>query len=324
MADSGVFTISLDTELAWGSFDKGGVDRHGPAYREVPAVVDRLCDLFERYDVSATWAFVAHLVSPCPGHDDAEPTVRREWLSNAPCQTGADRELWYASELLDRVRSCAVTQDVGLHGYGHLPFGRCDRRTADAELAAAVDVAESVGIDPVSFVYPRNDIAHTDLLSSHGLGVYRGVDARWYERRASASGIRKLCRFADEALGVTPPVVTPVEHDGVVRVPGSQILRPNHGPWGRIPGNRPLTRAKKGLERAAETGQMFHLWWHPFNLASDLDAMIQTLTSILDHAETLRQSGTIDVCSLREIEAMTRAGYWRDGRDEAPDRGERV
>lgn len=40
--DKGVFTISLDTELAWGTFNQGNVDRHEKAYRNTPEVIDRL------------------------------------------------------------------------------------------------------------------------------------------------------------------------------------------------------------------------------------------------------------------------------------------
>jgi hypothetical protein len=102
---TGVFTLSLDTELAWGSFDRGGVDRYGAAYRRTPDAVDHLCDLLDRFEVPATWAFVGHLLERCDREHAAETARLREWLARAPCTNGVDESLWYAPALLDRVRS---------------------------------------------------------------------------------------------------------------------------------------------------------------------------------------------------------------------------
>jgi len=312
----GVFTISLDTELGWGSFDKGSLDRHETAYRNTPAVVDRLCTLFDRYDVSATWAFVAHLFDDCGGaHPDLE--AASEWYGQLPCMRDADRTLWYAPDLFETVRECSPPQEVGLHGYSHLVFADHDRATADRELAAAVEAAARHGVDPVSFVFPRNRIAHASLLADHDFEVYRGVNDRWYERPGVPERGRKPLRFAAEALATTPPVVTPVERDGVVCVPGSQVFRPDHGGWGLTPDGTQVTRATKGLERAATTGGVFHLWCHPFNLARNPADLLAKFGTILERAAALRADGRLDVAPLRAVAADYRGGRW-DGTESTP------
>jgi len=306
MSDAGVFTISLDTELAWGTFDHGGHRRHERAYRATPAVVERLCALFERYDVPATWAFVAHLFEDCGETHARIDEVDREM----PCVRGVDERLWYAPGLLDTVRNCTVEQDVGLHGYTHLVVDEHARSTVDRELAAAVAAAARHDVDPVSFVYPRNRIAYVDLLADHGFEVYRGVDARWYERTGVPSAVRRSLRFADEALSVAPPVVEPHEREGVVCVPGSQVFRPDHAAWGLTPDGTQVTRARKGLDRAAATGGVFHLWWHPFNFGRDPDRLVPKLERILSYADDLRTSGRLELRSLRSIASEHRAGRW--------------
>ena len=57
----GVFTISIDTEFAWGTFDLP----EAMTYRKLEArsreVITRLLGLFETYNIEATWAVVGHL-----------------------------------------------------------------------------------------------------------------------------------------------------------------------------------------------------------------------------------------------------------------------
>ncbi len=320
MTDAGVFTVSLDTELAWGSFDKGGVDRYGDAYRQTPAVVDRLCGLFDAYEVPATWAFVAHLFAGCEGHGgDASGSGdddRADWLASAPCSTGVDRSLWYAPDLLETVRACETTQDVGLHGYSHLVFTEHSRAAAAAELRDALAAAQDVGLDPSSFVYPRNEVAHVDLLADAGIDVYRGVDDRWYERAPLGPACKPL-RFFDEAAVRPPPAVTPTERDGVVCVPGSQVFRPERGAWARTPAGSQARRARKGLDRAVETGGVFHLWWHPFNLAGDVDYHLSALEDILTYVDTLRADDDLELMSMTDVADAYRDGRWQQPREES-------
>lgn len=308
MTDRGVFTLSLDTELAWGSFDKGGVERYGEAYRRTPTVVRRLCDLFDRYDVAATWAFVAHLFDDCEEHTSDDPD-RREWLAVAPCASDVDRSLWYAPDLLKTVEKCTTPQDTGLHGYSHLVFDDHSPTAGQEELAAAVATAREVGLAPSSFVYPRNAIAHTDLLANYGIEVYRGADARWYEQRSLPAG-RKPLRFLDEATTVTPPTVVPTERDDVVCVPGSQVFRPRNGAWAWTPDMSQRSRAYKGLDKAAETGRIFHLWFHPFNLAHDIDHHLSLLEDVFTYANSLRTDDKLKIMPLSDVAKAYRDGRW--------------
>lgn len=318
MTDAGVFTISLDTELAWGSFDKDGIDRYGDAYRQTPAVVDRLCALFDIYEVPATWAFVAHLFTDCEGHSGegsgSGDRARADWLASAPCSTGADRSLWYAPSLLEAVRDCEMPQDVGLHGYSHLVFGEHSRKAAETELREALAAAREVGLDPSSFVYPRNEIAYVDLLADFDIDVFRGLDDRWYER-ASLGPARKPLRFLDEATVRTPPAVTPTECDGVVCLPGSQVFRPSRGAWAWTPTDSQARRAHRGLDRAVETGGVFHLWWHPFNLAADADYHLSVLEDILTYVDTLRADDKLELMSMADVADAYRDGRWQQPRE---------
>jgi len=307
--EKGVFTLSLDTELAWGSFDRGTTGVHEPAHRSTRSVVAELCELFDQYEVSATWAVVAHLFDDCDGtHPNLVTGTDRD--ERLPCLGTVDRELWYTPDMVETIRLCDTEQDIGLHGYSHLIFGEHPLEIAERELDAAVETAREHELSLSSFVFPRNSVAHLDALAERGFSVYRGVDARWYERLSLPGHARKPLRFLDEGLSTTPPVVRPREASGLVCIPGSNPFRPLHGGWEWTPDGTQFRRAKKGLQRAADSGGIYHLWFHPFNLGRDSKQLLDMLERILAHASSLQNEARLDVLSMRDVAAEYRDGRW--------------
>jgi peptidoglycan/xylan/chitin deacetylase (PgdA/CDA1 family) len=303
--NKGVFTLSLDTEFAWGTFDKGHIDQFADAYQRTPEVIDRLCELFDEYEIPATWAIVSHLLEDC---DDRRAHAGRtspdfDWFGELPCTSGVDKDLWYAPWLVDRIQSCETDQEIGLHGATHMQFGAdgCSQRIAEEELEAAVETLGRYGVEPKSFVFPRNDVGHVDMLAEYGIEAYRGVDARWYERSNKVERIRGPLRFADEAVRWTPPVSKPVERDGVLEIPGSQVFRPSHGGWQFTPGDSSVARAKKGLQRAARTDGLFHLWFHPFNLGHEPGRDLERLEQVLTAVRELVEQDEIECQRMQEV-----------------------
>src|SRR5215472_13014083 len=93
--EQGVFTISLDFELIWGTLDLFGPERFRRACEQERAVVRRLLDLFAAYRVSATWCVLGHLFldscRPAAGRKHAEIVrpghawCRHDWFHHDPC-----------------------------------------------------------------------------------------------------------------------------------------------------------------------------------------------------------------------------------------------
>ncbi|WP_336001807.1 hypothetical protein [Halorientalis halophila] len=322
----GVVTISLDTEFAWGCFDTVGVVAHERAYTRTREVVDRLCNLFAKYEIPATWALVAHLLDDCSAtaqvHADMiDPQFEwvGDWKAALPCQTGVDRDLWYAPDVLETIQGCSTDQEIGLHGYSHMVLdeNECNRDAAEREIESALSVAREAGLSPDSFVYPRNRVGYRSVLADNGIETYRSPDLQWYERARLPTAVRKGLRFATEFRMATPPVGAPRPIDGLVAVPGSQVFRPYHGGWQYTPDRSQVTRAKKGIDRAAETGEIFHLWFHPFNLALESDRLLTALEDVLTYAASERAAERIEVLPLGEIARQFRDGRWTaEGIDE--------
>ncbi len=314
----GVFMISLDTEIAWGCFDTVGVNAYEDSYRDTREVVSALCELFEEFEITATWAVVGHLLDDCDGGSSHEsvpdPGYERvsDWATQIPCRSGVDRDLWYAPDLVETIKSTEQPQEIGLHGYYHMILDEreCNRGAARTEVREATRLAEREDLRGDIYIYPRNQTGYEDVLSEEGVSVYRDRNADWYEHPAVPTAIQKVSRFASEMTMRTPPVVEPSAREGIVSVPGSLVFRPDGGPWKYCPDRSQVRRATRGLERAAEAGRIFHLWTHPFNLASDIDSQLGKLRQILQKATEMRGERDIEIISLGEAATQYRNGRW--------------
>jgi hypothetical protein len=79
------------------------------------------------------------------------------------------------------------------------------------------------------------------------------------------------------------------------------IYFPMHGVRRYVPGSRRVTRALKGLEAAVRTKRVFHLWFHPTNLADGLEPMFDGLEQVAAHASALREQGRLEILSMQQL-----------------------
>jgi len=195
----GALCISIDVELAWGIWDKPSADYHDRCAQNEATIVRRLVALFETYQISATWAIVGRLLERDDGA--ARSTVH------------GDR-IWYAPEVIEQIRRASVPQDIGSHSYGHVYFGETPRDALRRDLAAARRVHDAHGLPFTSFVFPRNQVAHLDLLREAGVGVFRSTDRGWHMtvRDRLGTGAGRVANLADKLLPIPPSPVQPVEH----------------------------------------------------------------------------------------------------------------
>jgi peptidoglycan/xylan/chitin deacetylase (PgdA/CDA1 family) len=313
--DRGVFAISLDFELIWGTLDRGVDTFREACEREREVVVDRLLALLTEFEISATWCTLGHLfLKSCEQRDGRKhpeivpPTHEGidDWFEHDPCTSEEADPIFYGRSLVDRVLACPVPQEIGSHSFSHPRFGEpgCSRETADTELAECVRLARERGLELRSFAFPRNRVGHLDVLREHGFSAYRGPDPAWYEGGRWPRLVKRLGHLADVVLARRPPVGVPEQVlPGLWNLPGSMIYFPMHGRRRHIPLSRRVARAVKGLNAAAEQRRIFHLWFHPTNLAFETDAMFDGLRRIFVRASALRGSGELAIKPMGEIVA---------------------
>lgn len=287
--------ISIDAELAWGFHDRRPlpVERIRAGRRSWRNLVD----VFDEYDLPATWAVVGHLFQ-----DECEEEHAGHPAGPRPCTWKPDRaepaDLWFGGNLVESVRDAAVDHEISAHGYTHVHFDheRMHREFAESELSACVDAAAERGLSFDSFVFPVNRIRYRDLLAERGFTCYRGTVPQATNRG------RKLVDAVRDRGG--PPIVTPVVDEyGLVNVPASlnlfsfeDLARTFVQPlWGDPIANR----VERGMEALAEREGVLHLWFHPHDLTRQRD--FERLRAVLDQVERGRDELGIEVETMGQV-----------------------
>jgi peptidoglycan/xylan/chitin deacetylase (PgdA/CDA1 family) len=299
--NGGALCISIDLELAWGIWEKPSAEYHRLCAEKERVVNHALLELFAAREIPATYAIVGRLL--------ARP-------ERFPTATEFGDRIWYAPDLVEAIRSASPAHDIGSHGFAHRYFPGTRRERLREDLQAARHVHETYGLPFTSFVFPRNEVAHLDLLAEAGLEVFRALEAGWHMsvRRRIGRLPGRAANLADKLLPIAPSVVEPtLQPSGLVALPGSMLFVGRNGLRRLVHPELIERKARLGLRRAAREGRIFHLWFHPANFYYDTDVQLGMLEKILDEACAMRDRA--------ELEIRTMASY---ARRDAGRRGEPV
>lgn len=297
----GVFVLSIDTELAWGSVHGGKLHDREQLFRRTRACISNLIKLLVKHQIHATWAVVGHLFlqqcNPVDGikHPDIiRPNYQwfpHDWFSPDPCSTIQQAPLWYGRDIIEQIQNCPITQEIGCHSFSHIRIGEtgCSRECFASELEACRREATSFGLKLQSFVFPRNSIAHLEVLSRAGYICYRGVTPSWYENLPWF--FPRIGRQLTYLLPISPPVVLPQKVAGIWNLPASFFY----------PVRKRVEKAKQGLRQASKKQRIFHLWFHPFNLASDPHGLLADLDTIFSEVCRYRDQGLLQNLTMKDL-----------------------
>ncbi len=309
----GTMVLSLDLELSWGRFDKVPVNALDAQSLEERKHIKSLLALMDRYEIPATWAMVGHLMlDSCDrdqgghAHGEIRPRPRfswfpRDWFCFDPCTRGSLAPGWYAPDILDWIREAQVPHEIGSHSFAHIYYGdpECTSSIARADIQAAVEAAAKRNVVLKSFVFPRNQVGHLQLLKSFGLRTYRGATPEIVPWTKGA--LRRGANFLDQLFALPPRKVRAEEvMPGLWNIPGNHLYMTRRGIRKYIPIASRVLKGKRGIDRAVKTGELYHLWFHPFNLNFDSDMMLSGLEEIFSYAHQLREKGLLDILTMDE------------------------
>ncbi len=306
--DRGIFLLSLDTELAWGMVDKPvSLINNLVYFHNTRGAIDGIIELLDRYQISATWALVGSLLLDQP--DFCEEFVNnvtkrlKTILKDQYLASLQQQDIWCCKDIFERIKSASTPQEIGSHGFTHLVMGaeNVTRERASTEFRLGMKVVKQQGEKPVSFVFPRNTIDYLEELADAGFITYRGVEPAWYV--STCGGFRKICHILDQVFAITPPVVMPTcTANNLVDIPASMLYLSMDGFRKYIPLRSRVRKAKKGIQRAIDERKIFHLWFHPFNIASDR-RMIMGLEEIFTMVDEERDRGRVQVMTMGQVAA---------------------
>jgi peptidoglycan/xylan/chitin deacetylase (PgdA/CDA1 family) len=304
--NKGIFCISIDTEMLWGRHDLD----YQPFIERVQKerkIIERLLKLFERNQIDATWAIVGHLfLDQCKKEngvthkDMVRPKynwVSGDWLKNDPNTNLKIDPEWYGTDIVKLIQK-NKTQEIGSHSFSHVIFGNsgCSVKCADSEIRESVKLAKQFKINFLSFVYPRNSVGYLSLLKKYGFKVYRGPDDYQFN---TAGWLGKLLMLLDLVL-LIPHASIPKSHDGLLEIPGNMYLLSNRG-WRRyLPSFFRIWKAKLSLKKAINERKVFHLWFHPTDLADNTEEIFKSLEEITAYAKKEQDKGNLDILSMGE------------------------
>jgi peptidoglycan/xylan/chitin deacetylase (PgdA/CDA1 family) len=283
---SGLFILSLDTEIAWGTVGAAALKRSAGCFDNYRLLLRWLVALLDTYAIPATWAVVGHLFLK-PGDPRAIPHKDpTDW--------------YYGADVIEAIRGARMPHEIGTHTFSHVFTSEVTRAAWEGELALCATIYREHGLPLKSLVFPRNQIAYTDSLPRYGVMAYRGVEQSWY-RSFPRPGAR-AAHWLDRALGLPPPtydLATLKVGEVLVNLPASQFLMHYDGPRRWIPTASRVRQARLGLDAAVRGGQLYHLWFHPFNLGSS-PAMFDALEQILRDVARRREVGQLRVLTMAD------------------------
>lgn len=302
--DKPIFIISLDIELIWGIAHTDSDMRLLVNDKKCcRGAIESLLNIFERYNIPATWAVVGHLfLDHCEREDGIPhkdmPRFKKDWYSCDPCTNIHEAPLYYGRDIIEKILSSLVKHEIGYHSFSHVPFSECSREVAEAEINEGVKLANEFDIIFKSFVFPQDKIGHLDVLKENGFKIYRG---RIFKRgnKNQRVAIRKINGAVDL---ITAKPVEPRLVDGIWEIPSSMLF------FARYPFTSTLLpRAKIAIYRAMRANKVFHVWLHPQNLLYH-PSLAKDLDNLLAFVFKKRKEGKIEVMTMGELAEVLNEG----------------
>ncbi len=319
MMNNGIFSISLDFELHWGSFEtmKKLNEKSRRYFTNTRKVIPEMLSLFEKSELHVTWAIVGmlylknakewneNLPNQIPSFNNPEVSAY-EWVKKNGFSSENDLE-HFAPELIDLIKNTPY-QEIGTHTFAHyfcLEKGQ-NKDQFREDIRMACKVAAEKGIEIKSLVFPRNQF-NKDYLSickEFGITSVRTNPAIWYwSYAADSSLLKKIFRTGDAYLNFQPIKMVKLKDINISRNPLQLPAARLYRPWTkRFPfqNKLKLNRILNEMTVAAKNNAYYHLWWHPENFGTHPNECMQELAQIANHFHHLKSKYGMKSLTMQE------------------------
>lgn len=277
--------ISADFELGW-AFRYAKQNRHPlKMAAQTRSNFPFLIKMFDDYSIPITWATVGHLfLEKCKRGD--HDWMRRiphfenrnwsyksgDWFDCDPYTEWTKAKEWYAPDLIEDILSSKPEHEIGCHSFSHIDFTYdfCPPEVAEDEIKACIELFQSWGIQPKSFVFPGGTYGNFEVLKSNGFFAYR--------KRMNF----ELNYSQKDDFGLTV-------------IPSSCGLGDNGLGWSK---EYFIDRYEKYIDKAIDTQTICHFWFHP---SLDEWFLKQVFPEILAYAAEKRDKGELFIGTMAEI-----------------------
>jgi len=318
----GTLVISLDFELFWGVADFADIQEWTPIMERVHKVVPRLLEIFHMHGVHATWATVGALMCedlsdfleriPKPIAPQTEKMLKKLGLSEQGENSCCPEHILFAPELVHMVAACEG-QEIGTHTFSHY---YCDDPSSSpeeffAELMASQAIAKEKGYSFYSAVFPRNQVSDrfVDALQYLNLRCFRGVEHGWIARNRQKLGkLGTILWYLDNYLPLARACSFPqkdLEKIGcLMNIRNSRFFKPYRAKYAFVERLK-VWRYKCEMNFAAKHGEIYHIYWHPYNFAENMEINFQQMDELLTYYEKMRSRYGMKSKNMVELWAQT-------------------
>jgi peptidoglycan/xylan/chitin deacetylase (PgdA/CDA1 family) len=312
------FIISLDFELMWGVFDKRNIKNYGQNVEGVHAVIPKILDLFQEYNIHATWATVGNL------YFSNLQDLKSKLSINYPKYIDQNLSSYLHSKTItenlfnkyysgiDLIKSINNTnnQEIATHTFSHyycLEKGQTLSEFKD-DIKKAIDIAKDNNIETNTIIFPRNQYSfeYLNICKIHGIKYFRGNENNFLNKPRSQNELSLLIRslrlldtyFNISGSNTFNKIVN--INQTLFNIPASFFFRP-FNPKLKYLEFLKLRRYKHAMLNAARKNQTFHLWWHPHNFGVNQNQNLSQLRDILEYYNFLNNKYGMISRNINEI-----------------------
>lgn len=317
------FIVSLDFELYWGVLDNKTISEYRKNLEGVHDVVPKILELFQKYNIHATWATVGFLFfdSLCDLKGqlpDAIPQYELRKLSPFLYIKGnseLENKLHFAPELIMTVKA-TPNQEIGSHTFSHFycleePISR---QAFESDTKSFNQIASSNSISSISIVFPRNQYSnqHLDIVAQNGYLCYRGNEKnKAFSAQKSETYFsfkNRLLRSLDSYINIYGDQTYKIDDtQKPINLPSSRFFKPYSNSLSFLEGLK-VRRIKTSMTHAAKQNEVFHLWWHPHNFGINIEENIKQLEEILQHFTSLKTKYSMQSLNMGEVAQIIQDG----------------
>lgn len=259
----------------------------------------QIFESLKNFNISATFGIVGLFAQDLAAFEAFDAAHKGEaayesWFQNPNAAFAAGQtDGWFYSTLIEEIQHFKF-HEVSSHSYTHLPFHNefVTRETVENELRTMDQFMQSKGVSLQSMIYPRNQVAHTNLLPQFDIRGYRDSNDK---RSAYGS---KIGTLVDE-FNVFSKSSAHSRQEVPIRIPAGYFLNWQNGPRLIIPPTITVRRFNHLLDHAEKTGGVVHMWLHPHNLITGRN-QVQLFNRVLQSVAQRQSQGSLSVLTMGE------------------------
>ena len=254
-SEQGSLTLSFDCEGKWGMSDITTEWNKKLTDEKLIKAYDYILEVLEEYNLKATFGIVGAFTETKKEFfqnslSQFKGSNHLDWINCSIKKIEEDPEGWFLPEILEMIKRTSE-HEICSHSYSHVPMNTLDAREALDELLLVENWKERNNLECSSFIFPRNLIAHPQLLSKFKIEKHRDKP-----NMISNSLIEELNIFKKGEYKRTKSNQT---------VPGGIFINWQYGFRKYIPNKLTLMRYKSIINDSKRNNKVAHFWVHPHN-----------------------------------------------------------